>query len=705
MSYCIKYIILMLVLTGCVSNAKYGIQDSPAQKKILRINKLSTLRAETKYHQLEKELIKDVENFADDSYARPRLYNELASLYSYQLLDIERAIEIDTAILSIPISVTDLEGNFIPKYNVANEVILGDLSYVSDFIEIKKEDIILKAKDRLLKNKRLVKGKTSKSKKYREIMVREHVFSVNEDINNGFSSPADKKILISRLIKGEYELKKIDSKYKYQAGKYFKDGSITLEEIDLSEIDFISLSDYLDKLYVQTHEVQFLEYALNTIYKPYINIRKPRNRWNYNVLINRYISKLIKSSYETHNYQEMLYYISLNKSRMLLEERLIQSKSNILFKSNNELKRNVYGLPDKREFLAGLRGIDNFLDFYVDGFYSKEHKLTTKIARSVMPFSTRDFGIESTEAQEEVFVDSSVYMTYVTEGKVDKVEKISGNKLRRLKHQLNSSLNLISQRNFTGNYSGYLNNLSKKFKLPQYVTISPDKWLSRHPLNFHLNTKSVRSINLFTTGEVSRLKTLDVVGFFNPTMDLDGAEQEADAILSSIPSAKVFKRESAKLSKLGQLEAANIVHFSMHGGFNSDAPQYSKLYFSGSERGLNKNDPNALYAKDMGNYEILQNRDLIFAAACETGKISADQSNESELIGILRPLTANRNKNIILSLWKVDDQATKDFVAWFYQDLNKSHIVSEAFLSAQLKVQNKYKDPYYWAAFYLSQAN
>ena len=703
-----KYLLFVVILSGCVSNAKYGIQDSSIEKQIVRINNISSLWDKKQYFKLENNLINDIKLFSNDSYALPRIYNELAFLYSYQLLDIEKAINIDTIILNSPISEIDLHHNFIPKYNVANEVILGDLNYISDFMEIEKSELLLNAKNRLAKNKQLVNGRIIKSRSYNYLEIKNHIKSVEEDINSGFASEFDRKVLISRLIKGEYELRKIDSKYKYQSYKYFQGGSISLSDVDLSEIDYISLADYFDQLYQQTNEIQYLEFSLNTIYKPYINIRESTNRWTYNTLVNQYVSKLIDSNFKARNYEEMLYYISLNKSRMLLEERLIHSNSNIntdLFNSKNKLNSNAYGLPDKRDFLKNLYNIHEFLDFYVNGFYSKEKKLTKKIVRSVMPLSTRDFGIEPSENQEEVFIDSSVYMTYIKHGKVDRVEKISGNQLKHFKHQLDSSLNAISKRRFTGNSSGFLNDLSKKFKLPKLVTVSPDKWLSRHPLNFHLNTKSVRSVNLFTTGEVNTLDKLDVVGFFNPTMDLAGAEQEADAILFSIPSANVFKRDSAKLSKLDQIEEANIVHFSMHGGFNSDDPQYSKLYFSGSERGLSKNDPNALYAKDMGNYAILQNRDLIFAAACETGKISADQSNESELMGILRPLTANRNKNIILSLWKVDDQATKDFVAWFYQDLNKSHIVSEAFLSAQLKVQNKYKDPYYWAAFYLSQAN
>jgi len=143
----------------------------------------------------------------------------------------------------------------------------------------------------------------------------------------------------------------------------------------------------------------------------------------------------------------------------------------------------------------------------------------------------------------------------------------------------------------------------------------------------------------------------------------------------------------------------------MHGAFNSADPMNSKLYFAGAQKGLGTADPNALYAKDMAKYAALRDRDLIFAAACQTGLSGSDQSNERELMGILRPLTANRNKNIILSLWKVDDAATKDFVTSFYTRLAATKDVAESFHGARDEVRAKYVHPYYWAAFYLSQSS
>jgi len=93
---------------------------------------------------------------------------------------------------------------------------------------------------------------------------------------------------------------------------------------------------------------------------------------------------------------------------------------------------------------------------------------------------------------------------------------------------------------------------------------------------------------------------------------------------------------------------------------------------------------------------------LIFAAACQTGITSVSQDNASELIGMLRPLTLYKNKNVILSLWQVDDTATTFFVEVFYSELKKQKNYTKAFLAARKRTKEEYPRPFYWAAFYLS---
>lgn len=98
-------------------------------------------------------------------------------------------------------------------------------------------------------------------------------------------------------------------------------------------------------------------------------------------------------------------------------------------------------------------------------------------------------------------------------------------------------------------------------------------------------------------------------------------------------------------------------------------------------------------------YEIskldLHNTKLVVLSACETG--IGDVSYDG-IVGLQYAFKIAGVKTIIMSLWEVDDQATSLFMSSFYKELNLTHSKEKAFKHARLTVQNKYKNPYYWAA-------
>ena len=171
----------VLLLPGCISSSNYGVQDSQAEEQITRINRFSTLRDTGDYINLERGLLQTLTIFSDDSYAKPRLLFQLADIYSYQLLDIEKAIEYDENLLNQLILDDDVLGVFSPQHGVANGVVLGDQGYVNQFVTIKKSKMIEVAKKRLINNKRLIKGKETSSKKYSAGLLVSHIKSVKKD--------------------------------------------------------------------------------------------------------------------------------------------------------------------------------------------------------------------------------------------------------------------------------------------------------------------------------------------------------------------------------------------------------------------------------------------------------------------------------------------------------------------------------------------
>jgi len=67
--------------------------------------------------------------------------------------------------------------------------------------------------------------------------------------------------------------------------------------------------------------------------------------------------------------------------------------------------------------------------------------------------------------------------------------------------------------------------------------------------------------------------------------------------------------------------------------------------------------------------------------------------------GLQRAFLVAGAKALIMSLWKVDDAATKTLMVNFYTNWVQGGNKRKAFKQAQVQLMTKYKDPYYWGAF------
>ena len=60
-------------------------------------------------------------------------------------------------------------------------------------------------------------------------------------------------------------------------------------------------------------------------------------------------------------------------------------------------------------------------------------------------------------------------------------------------------------------------------------------------------------------------------------------------------------------------------------------------------------------------------------------------------------------KNIISTLWPVDDEITQLFMTEFYTDLLKTKNINLSLRNTKLKIKQNYPEPLYWAPFVLTQ--
>ena len=129
----------------------------------------------------------------------------------------------------------------------------------------------------------------------------------------------------------------------------------------------------------------------------------------------------------------------------------------------------------------------------------------------------------------------------------------------------------------------------------------------------------------------------------------------------------------------------------------------SALFFSGANRSRKGINVEGVEDGVFTGYEAqnlnLMNTELVILSACETG-LGVIKSGEG-VYGLQRAFRVAGAENIIMSLWKVSDEATKDLILSFYAKWTSGKSVKEAFREAQRELREKYPGAYYWAAFVL----
>ena len=139
-----------------------------------------------------------------------------------------------------------------------------------------------------------------------------------------------------------------------------------------------------------------------------------------------------------------------------------------------------------------------------------------------------------------------------------------------------------------------------------------------------------------------------------------------------------------------------ILHFATHGKANFEQGEFSYLAFSPTDQ------DKRLYVKDIYNFD-LNHVEMVVLSACESG-IGEQQIGEGS-ISIARAFAQVGAKSIVTTLWSINDEKTKDIMAYFYKNLKtgmtKSKALQQAKITYLLSQKGNNAHPFFWAAFEL----
>lgn len=247
----------------------------------------------------------------------------------------------------------------------------------------------------------------------------------------------------------------------------------------------------------------------------------------------------------------------------------------------------------------------------------------------------------------------------------------------------------------------------------QKVIVIPDfssKWVNLEAIR--VNQKyliermsfiyNASAFNYFNTTNSSKLINKKILAFapvdFGETKmpPLKYSEAEIRGIRDFFSVKSYFGKDATKKHFHKDLLSYGGLHISSHISYNPVNPLKSKLYLSPED----SSDNGVLFAHDI--FGTPMRTHLVTLSACESKK---DLQENIGIAGIADAFSYNGCRNILMSLWEVEDKVIKEITVGFYKYLAQGYPKEQALQKSKtdyIAQADKYKSqPFYWSGIIL----
>jgi CHAT domain-containing protein/tetratricopeptide (TPR) repeat protein len=178
---------------------------------------------------------------------------------------------------------------------------------------------------------------------------------------------------------------------------------------------------------------------------------------------------------------------------------------------------------------------------------------------------------------------------------------------------------------------------------------------------------------------------------------LQAAQHFSKQRVATLLGQQANKDRLDQLDRDGQLRTVRLILISAHGVLDMEHPALSSVVLA-----PNANGERHITAADWMTYQMAS--DLVVVTACDTAR-GPTISGEG-VVGLPFAFHASGNARSLLSLWRVDDKATRRFSDLLFQRLARGEPPGRALRAVKLELQSdpRYASPFYWAPFILSGA-
>jgi CHAT domain-containing protein/Tfp pilus assembly protein PilF len=184
-----------------------------------------------------------------------------------------------------------------------------------------------------------------------------------------------------------------------------------------------------------------------------------------------------------------------------------------------------------------------------------------------------------------------------------------------------------------------------------------------------------------------------LLALVNPDGSLPGASGEVRALRTVRSTLTMLEGDRATKAEFLRLAAGfPQLHLATHGVLDPRSPERSYLLVAGPDEASQR-----LSIAEIAGLSL--QRGLAILSACDTAV--GEQVPGAALITLAAAFSQAGAEAIVASLWKVNDQSTRDFMVAFHRELGRGQAVALQRAQRAVLANPATAHPFYWAAFIL----
>ena len=229
--------------------------------------------------------------------------------------------------------------------------------------------------------------------------------------------------------------------------------------------------------------------------------------------------------------------------------------------------------------------------------------------------------------------------------------------------------------------------LSESFRIRIVPSLSTLKLIQDSPADYHSQTGAL------IVGDPEVGKVL-YKGNLQPVSRLPFASEEAEMVGELLGTKPLLGKQATKETVLQSIRSVSLIHFAAHG----DAERGEIVLAPPPSIGRKSQEED--YLLTMADISQIRLRaKLVVLSCCHSAK---GQIRTEGVVGIARAFLGSGARSVLVALWAIEDEATKQFMSRFYEHLVDGESASESLHQAMKWMrENGFSKVQQWAPFML----